>query len=534
MSLNELPNEILLHIFSFIDPYPEDRILGLIPDDPPPSPPDSCLIADYVANSQTYCKLALVNKRFNGLVQELLFYAPVLSTSIDDVNPRLMCFLRTLLARPDLRRHVRQVRFCCEIYPLLEDWSEYKTRAELATSFVPVAHDAISALDLDSECKEKWYTQMSRSLEIGFIGALFALLPRIEVLSISDERSYEEGVSYPDSSRFFNFNVQQLKHLPMAYALRYLKVSSLWPHAIHGLTDLPHIRTFDLSGKLTNSYRRHLAKRYHPNTNVNSILNLRIDYQVKTVGILDSPAGLSEYALDTFPQIRSLDFYSEPSNEKNPFRSVRAFPYYQANIQHYPDPSVLEDPDAIIDVWDEQLYIARTEYTDYQRLVDTLIPIRPRLESLRLPGGFWTLPGGMRKLLPRFERFPQLRRLAVPQAAILSLKLDNMRPLDGSGDFELSPIVVLPPRLQHLRIFDADAGLLRSPWLEELFSEHTQFGRWPELQRLEILFGPACGNEELQVILDKKGHDGFWDMVGTSVLEVSVGRDDEVPAVTPW
>lgn len=70
------------------------------------------------------------------------------------------------------------------------------------------------------------------------------------------------------------------------------------------------------------------------------------------------------------------------------------------------------------------------------------------------------------KPLSRFEFSPQLHSLALPQAALLSIRLENMRSLEiDHGDFDLHPNSVLPPKLQYLKVFDADAELLQSLWL---------------------------------------------------------------------
>jgi hypothetical protein len=95
----------------------------------------------------------------------------------------------------------------------------------------------------------------------------------------------------------------------------------------------------------------------------------------------------------------------------------------------------------------ENIKDARTKHTDYQNLVDSLLDMRPQLKSLRLPGDSWTLPGAMRKPLPRFDLFMELQRLVVPQAAILCITLDNMESPEVKGNFNLSPIGVLPPQL---------------------------------------------------------------------------------------
>jgi hypothetical protein len=209
---------------------------------------------------------------------------------------------------------------------------------------------------------------------------------------------------------------------------------------------------------------------------------------------------------------------------------VRAFPHYQANIQTYPDR--VTDAAREEMYWDERLYDARTHYTDYQYLVDSLVPVRSGLETLRLPGGFWTLPGAMRKPLPRFKLFPQLRTLAIPQAAILSIKLDNMRfPEVVKGDFELLPTLVLPPNLQHLRIFDANAELLRSAWLKELFDRQTACNQWPNLKVVTLLFGPTVDDLDLENLLGRKSWNDFRYLADQANFQVIVGQDNEVPAI---
>ncbi|KNG48315.1 hypothetical protein TW65_05224 [Stemphylium lycopersici] len=230
-----------------------------------------------------------------------------------------------------------------------------------------------------------------------------------------------------------------------------------------------------------------------------------------------------------FQNLQSLAYYAEPSAGKNPYRSVRAFPAYQANIQSYPDP-----PSASVelanDYWDRVIYDARTEFTDYQCLVDTLVHLRPTLQLLQLPGGFWTLPGAVRKPIPRFDQFTQLKTLVVPQAALISIKLDNMRfDVVFEGDFELSASMALPISLQHLKIFDVDAAFLDCEWLRGLFDAQKSHKQWPKFRTLEILMGPTFSDEALGELLARQSDEGFWAMADDAAFEVVVGRDIEGP-----
>ena len=235
--------------------------------------------------------------------------------------------------------------------------------------------------------------------------------------------------------------------------------------------------------------------------------------------------------VQAFRNLKTLEYYAESSESKNPYRSVRAFPVYQANIQNYPDVSlplaaeVAEEP-----YWDRTIYDARTEITDYQNLVDGLVHVRPTLERLQLPGGFWTLPGAVRKQIPRFDQFTQLRTLVVPQAVIISIKLDKMRfDVVSGGDFDLSPSLALPRPLQHLKIFDVDAAFLESFWLRELFREQNEHCLWPALRCFEILLGPTYSDIEVEELLARRSGENFWKMVGDAHFEVVVGRDTEGP-----
>jgi hypothetical protein len=235
-----------------------------------------------------------------------------------------------------------------------------------------------------------------------------------------------------------------------------------------------------------------------------------------------------------FPNLRTLEYYAESSDCKNPYRSVRAFPAYQSNIQKYPDASSAFADDVYIDEqhWDRAIYDARTEVTDYQNLVDGMVHLRPNLETLQLPGGFWTLPGAVRKPLPRFDQFVQLKKLVVPQAAIISIKLDNMR-FDAifEGDFELSPMQALPTCLQHLKIFDVDLAFLESKWLQDLFDEQKTKNQWPVLKCVEILMGPTISESSLRHLQARESGDEFWKLAGNANFEVVMGRDEEGPDV---
>jgi hypothetical protein len=382
----------------------------------------------------------------------------------------------------------------------------------------------------------------SMESKYSMLGVFLTILPRLEILSFSDndvhvQRYTTLGILPPLQT---NVDLQSRQYLPAAQTLKFLKVSSLGPLRLDCLNAFQRLHSLDVSMKLAGLNHNdinQLAGLYsgpEPSANFEFIRHLRFDCKIKSVGIWDFAARSGmHHILQAFSRLSSLEFYAEPSSEKNPLQSVRAFPRYQANIQAYPNRLFpADDPKYEEQWWDERVYEARTTWTDYQHLVDSLIHLRPHLESLRLPGGFWTLPGATRSLLPRFTRFPELRTLTLPQAAILSIRLDNMRFADTvGGDFDLGPTSVLPTKLQHLKIFDADADLLKSSWLQELFHEQRVCTRWPNLQILEILLGPTFDDKDLEDLRTRRGWDTIWKLADKASFEVSVARDAEVPTV---
>ncbi|KAH8726493.1 hypothetical protein GQ44DRAFT_825822 [Phaeosphaeriaceae sp. PMI808] len=560
MLLNELPTEVLSQIISSLDIHRDERIIGHIPDDPPPSEPDSFLIQDFLSSCTALCNLSLTNRRFRDIAQKYMFFAPVVASvtiqnPTDIVHARIAYFLRTIIARPDLINNVRRIRL---YFPgddpheeRIDEKLESNTKAE-AVDFAMVMHqfrNILASLQVPEDFKSTWNSHLIQELCFTMLGFIIALLPRLEVLTISigrrqllDNFTFLPnliGIQSPYGSGHIGLPVMLC--LPAVDSIRQVKTCSLGPFGLDGLDKFPNLETLDISMRLPDPKLVMVKKlklmysKFAASNSFSRIRHLRLDCQVKSVGIWDCAARVSmTHILQAFSKLSNLEFYGEPSCEKNPFRSVRAFPQYQTNIQTHPDLPSPTDMDAALQSqnWDERVYDARTQWTDYQHLVDSLVHLRPHLETLKLPGGFWTLPGAMRKPLPRFDLFLQLRSLILPQAAIISIKLDNMRFSDTvHEDFELLPTSVLPSNLQHLRIFDVDVGLLGSSWLEELFHEQAAYCRWLKLLRLEIMFGPAFKDEDLKSFLEKKDYTKLWGFVDTAAFHVRFCRDDEVPLI---
>jgi hypothetical protein len=553
MHLANLPNEILLHILSYIDLDRVDRILGHIPDDPPPNPPDPCLLEDYYGYSTALRNVALTCRRLHPLVREQLLYAPVVgdidcSALSARIQPHVLDFVRTLATQPDHRHCVKLLRLTL---PPSQNVAELPSSTlDRGDALLEEALKVLASLALP-KCEEAlWCLRLRTNIVSTLAGMILALLPQLTTLCISEQQLETHGgdpdthfcsLLGPNSRHIISVPQGAFDALPAAHSLIFLKIESLLPIDLSGVDIFPNLHTLDLSIRLAGvSARTMLAasEQYYSASlagRFRNIQHLRLDFQTKTVGIWQTMTRLCmANIVQAFQHLKSLDHYAEPSESKNPYRSVRAFPHYQTNIQNYPDASSLSHPSVgTQDYWHENVYVARTQVTDYQNLVDTLVHLRPRLETLRFPGGFWTLPGGMRKPLPRFDQFGQLTKLVVPQAAILSIKLDNMRLTDVCGDFELSPTTVLPPALRYLTVFDVSIDLLDSTWFRVLLDESCTCRRWPDLVRIKLLLGMSCRSTSTADIFAERGGEWLRRTVEEASCEIVIGIDDGVPSVNP-
>jgi hypothetical protein len=480
---------------------------------------------DFLMNQHSLRSIALTCKRFTPLAQEVSLYAPVLkSDSFFDGLAHCDTFglILRICAKPELVRHVKQLRIHLPRVTPAND------SACPPDNVLQKLRRIVASSNLPQPWKERYGDRLHLNGGRTCVEALLALLPQLRRLCFSEPNSHMSEGAWTWT-----------EGLPISY----LKVESPLPPCLLGIENLPYLQTLDLS----------LNTQLEPPTLVQhrsishlrgydlqepclfrNLQHLRFDFEVRTVGVWNTGTRTCmSNVLQAFKNLKTLEYYAESSESKNPYRSVRAFPAYQANIQNYPDVSsplasaVVEEP-----YWDRAIYDARTEVTDYQNLVDGFVHLRPKLERLQLPGGFWTLPGAVRKPIPRFDRFAVLKTLVVPQAAIISLRLDNMRfDTVSAGDFELSPSLTLPRSLQHLKIFDADSGFIESVWLQELFCEQKDHRLWPELRCMEILFGATYSDNELEGLLTRRSGESFWRLIDGASFNVVVGRDMEGPEV---
>ncbi|KAF2847415.1 hypothetical protein T440DRAFT_538782 [Plenodomus tracheiphilus IPT5] len=538
-SLLALPNEILLQIISNIDVHREDRILGHDPESALAYQKDHFLLTEFRQSCRTLKDLSLTCKRLSPMVAEQMAFAPVVANwkwagsferPPEPDCTHLLALVRTFVNQPERMYWVKQLRIslCPDVYYEQDTCASKQLAIEVRT--------LIDSLELPSTLKPVLSEDAQQSPSKTLVSVLLMLLPRLERLCISRAAVVHvstgperpccllNGLPFPSLEylKIEHYKLLDLVHLQSCAGSNTLDLSIPQKEFEH---------TFALPGAGPTAGPASPAAR-HPSP----LRHLRLDFQTSTVGIWNHGKRMHMVdLLQKFRNLKSLDFYAEPSDCKNPFRSVRAFPHYQANIQNYPHQSGHLPPHVDDQYWDQRVYDARTEVTDYQNLVDSIVHLRPSLEALRLPGGFWTLPGGVRKPIPRFSQFQRLGKLVIPQAAIVSIRLDNMRLDDVAGDFDLSPKMALPPMLQHLEVFDVDAPFLCSRWLLDFFGAQISRRQWPAFQQLELRIGYTVQDEELDAIVARSStpSKAFIMLAQTAPFRIIVRRDDDVPSTGP-
>jgi hypothetical protein len=330
----------LLQIFSSIDLHREARILGYIPDDPLPPHAEHLLLEDFRVNN--LLNVALTCKRFAALVPEIQLKAIVLeaTTSFSNSEPPHsgpFALIRQLSAKPELGRHIKQLR----IHLPYKDENialEYKHKG---------VAKVVGSLHLPSALKIKVYKDITTSFGRGSFSTLLAIL-QLEVLCIW-EPLHEVDFEWMKQFTNGSFTPQSIQ------SLRYLKIECRKPLRIRCPGIFQKLETLDLSMRMRGQSPLEIidaSQEFLESTKVedfHKIKHLRLDFEVRAVGVWNS-AGRTcmSNVVFGFPHLESLSYYAEASISKNPYRSVRAFPAYQANIQTYPEvpPSCSEDAES--------------------------------------------------------------------------------------------------------------------------------------------------------------------------------------------
>lgn len=148
-------------------------------------------IVSYIDNSTQLCDLALTCHKIGLIAQEALYSSVILPTpkrlkcvSLKGHCSRVLCFLRTLLDRPDLANkiqrlilvtvdgHIECSNWCKPPYALGEC-----TFSQLLTRLQPI----IQQSDIGGS---KWLSHLNESYEPAFAGVILLLVPNLKELSI--------------------------------------------------------------------------------------------------------------------------------------------------------------------------------------------------------------------------------------------------------------------------------------------------------------------------------------------------------------
>tara|TARA_R110002003_G_scaffold13_24_gene1005 strand:- start:1538 stop:2209 length:672 start_codon:yes stop_codon:yes gene_type:complete len=187
------------------------------------------------------------------------------------------------------------------------------------------------------------------------------------------------------------------------------------------------------------------------------------------------------------------------------------------------------------------------------------------LESLQLPGGFWSLPTESDWPPVALKRFSKLRHLTAPNVALLGAGAqprhkywyktwngremleeewnydlmkyeevtDEMEPEDTGPHVPThSPLDVLPSTLQSLRVFEADK--ITCAWLGDVF--RYKESDFPELRAIEMVVTNLELKEDIPGMLDsmKEMAVGTGVVVEVKLDTSEIGGPNGKAMVTIW
>ena len=505
--LYDLPNEILLHIASFIPGDTTPRFEGVVECITPEDAEDEIdyeleqVRRDFGNVSYNLRSLALTSRRLHPIAQEILFHAPILyDLKLDYKTSSIVNFTRTLLERPELAKHVRTLRINVP--------SDYATPSIIgppsASAIFQGSTEVVEKLKMSIQTKMYWKKELDNFYPRAYCGVILALIPKLEQLYLAPSIKHDSGRELlPMLFGLEEFVCDiEVAQIPGLRNLSHLKIVTEAPFELPRLQLLSNLRSLDLSIEpiyLENSWIN------SPGTYLPSIRHLRLDCQIRKIGLAHKFFDDLQIVVRMFENLEDLHLYGEP-----PFYD-HAMDLYNAGWQSW--------------------YEAQLCEKSYSALLANLAFVAPQIQTLELPRGFWTLPNIMQ---PRsagstihidpedihtgevtdFRAFSTLKHLILPKTAIAHKRLWKTTLAD--------PLFTLPSSLNRITVYGADDELWL--WVDVLIqNQHPYFSI---LDELELIYGeplyPKLAPEKLDEL--KKNNEKLWNKLVTSGIKVTCSR----------
>ncbi|KAF1995991.1 hypothetical protein P154DRAFT_623605 [Amniculicola lignicola CBS 123094] len=497
------------------------------------------------------CNLALTARKFRPVAQEFLYKAPIIE--------RDLRFIRTLVEAPRLAKQVRQLQVVLYHGPAYKP--NVLTRARHPSDFAK-AVKVIHQLPLDRPFKKMWMEALNHCRWDAIYGVVLALVPMLDILCITQgnvcpfrgilvrllggcywnaECSKEPSYLWSNTSAVVANHLHKLNRRPLpapAIAglnnLKYLKIGANPPFSMRGLRDLPNLKTLDIGWHPSICWSQLRDKSSSPR-DFDMLSTLRIDCRGRQIQFR---AAEFIHHLEDFihgcGRLTALHFYAESSS-----------------YDHSLDPG---------NQFHDSMYLAGHDRKDYRNLLHELRPLAKTLETLELPGGFWSLPYRALRFAPfppDFRMFQYLRKLIVPQAALIQpLRvqlpvnipnfhgiyrhdyLNEYNDLLNFGDDTIAearekykeqgppvaPWQVLPRGLEELIVFETNDQILF--WVEDILEFKSDF---PQMEVMEFYFTTAFVRrvgKSIGEFINSDDWADWWEMVDRGGVLVRYGMDE--------
>jgi hypothetical protein len=500
----DLPNEILLHIASFIPGNTTPRFEGIVECITPEDAEDEIdyeleqVRRDFCGVSHTLRSLALTSRRLRPIAQEILFHAPILyDLKLDYRTSSIVKLTRTLLERPDLAKHVRKLRINVP--------SDYATPSiegpPIASAVSKGSVELVDKLEISLHTKMYWKNELDNFYPRAYCGVILALIPKLERLHLAPSIKHDSGRELlPMLFGLEDFvHDIELAQIPGLRNLSHLKAVTEAPFELPRLQPLSNLKSLDLSIEpiyLENFWID------SPGTYLPSIRHLRLDCRIRKIGLAHKFFDDLQIVVRMFENLEILHLYGEP-----PFYD-HAMDLYNAGWQSWYETQLCEK--------------------SYSALLANLASVAPQIHSLELPRGFWTLPnimrpgsiGSMTHVDPEdihigevtdFRSFSTLKHLILPKTAIAHKNLWKTTLAD--------PLFTLPPSLKCITIYGADDELW--PWVNLIIeNRHLHFSI---LNKIELIDGeplyPKSAPEKLCEF--KIDNEKLWNTLVASGISIT-------------